>query len=398
MGLAVALVATATAAVGCARDSGAIELSGRVVDETVVLSAPLHAPAAVSRTTTATGASVAGVGAVSRVASVGVSVGDRVAEDEIVAELDTSALDAGVSQARAAHRVALARVEVLSARLDDVADARSTLASKQSDLRDTLAELTDTRADLAAQLSTARARLAELKAASDKLNAAPRGAVPTATPPGKAPGGADPNAIAAAIAELEAGIVRMEAGLAKMDAGLEKARDGRAKLDSASATLADTREMLRGMRTIARAASEVTEVAVDLARARRELAVVSSPVGGTVVRVVSAGESVAPASPVATIRPLSVAVVETYVTPEQRTLVAIGDAASITADSLPGRTYAGRVTAIDERAAYPPTWFATTETHLTRAYKVRITLDDEQTATPPPGTPADIRLVPSRTS
>jgi len=73
----------------------------------------------------------------------------------------------------------------------------------------------------------------------------------------------------------------------------------------------------------------------------------------------------------------------------------VGTEAEVSADWFPTRTpIPGRVTTISTRAEYPPTSFATSEVHLTRAIRVELTLSPtaEQPALPP-GTPVDVRFL-----
>ena len=76
----------------------------------------------------------------------------------------------------------------------------------------------------------------------------------------------------------------------------------------------------------------------------------------------------------------------------------LGTEAEVRADWFPagpgGSPIRGSVTGISTRAEYPPTSYATSDIHLTRAIRVEITLSDtaEQPALPP-GTPVDVRFL-----
>ncbi len=319
-------------------------------------------------------------------------MGDRVSAGDVVARLDDTALVAAIDSARASRRVALAQVGVLGARLDDIADARSTIAENRSTVRDAIAKLTRTRADLVGKLASAKKQLAELRALQRKLKRVPPGSTP---PPGAVPPGGlpDPREVAAGIAKLEAAIQQLEGGIAKIDSGLAQARTGLAKLNDASATTADARAALRSVRTVARVAADGTAVAIRLAEAQRDLAVLRSPVAGVVVTALRDGESVVSGAPVVSIRPDAASAVDVYLPPERIDGLTVGDSALVEIDSHPGLQHPATVSLIGVRAVYPPSWVSTTDVHMTRALPVRVTLDDPSVVLPA-GTPADVTIRP----
>lgn len=398
------LVAAATAvSAGCSARGGDLDLSGRVADETVVVAMPvlptvtpriaasatLSPAASAGRSRQTTAATLARIGSVTRIATVAVEAGDRVRAGDVVAVLDDAALAAAVEAARASQRVADAQVGVLGARLDDVADARATIAGRRADVRSAIAQLTATRADLIAQRAAAATQLAALEALRARLSQLPPGvAPPTGTIPTGTPTGA---AIDAAIAQLRAGIAKMDAGLAKIDAGLAQARTGLAKLADASATAADARGTLEGVREVARDAARATGVGVELASVRRDLAVLRAPADGIVVQAARAGDALPAGAPVVVIRPDATAAIDVFIAPKALGDLAPGDAAQVRTDSSGDAAYSATVSWIGPRAVYPPSWMATTDVHLTRARPVRVTLDDAAVHLAP-GTPADVTI------
>jgi len=387
------LAVGALALTGCSPDRGA-HLSGRVVDSMTVVSAPaLAAPSPFPTPTNgrdrpATVAALTGLGQAQRLVSVPVRQGDRVRAGDVVARIDDAALVAAIDWARAARRVALSQIGVLDARLDDVADARSTIAENRATVRDAISQLTRTRADLAEKLAAAEKQLATLRALQRAVPSIPPGSRPPtgSAPPGGAP---DPARIAAAITELESAVAQLTSGIAKIDAGLARARAGLAKLDDASATTADARSTLRGVRGVAREAAGATAVAIRLAEAQRDLAVLRSPVDGVVESSARSGESVISGAPVVSIRPDAPSAVDVYLPPERLGELRVGDSAVVEIDSHPGQRHPATVTLIGARAVYPPSWMSTTEVHMTRALQVRVMLDDPE-AVLPAGTPADV--------
>jgi HlyD family secretion protein len=331
-----------------------------------------------------------GLGQAQRLVSVPVQEGDRVRAGDVVARLDDAALLAAIDAARAARRASLAQIGVLAARLDDVADARSTIADNRATVRDAIAKLSRTRTDLAEKLAAAKKQLATLRALQRSLPSRPPGSRPPtgSVPPGGAP---NPAQIAAAISKLESALAQLTAGIAKIDAGLAQARSGLAKLDDASATTADARSALRGVRGVAREATGATAVAIRLAEAQRDLTVLYSPVNGVVDASARSGESVISGAPVVSIRPDASSAVDVYLPPERLGDLAVGDSAIVEIDSHPGQRHPATVTMIGARAVYPPSWMSTTEVHMTRALPVRVTLDDPEVVLPA-GTPADVTL------
>jgi multidrug resistance efflux pump len=325
-----------------------------------------------------------------RISSVAVSVGDEVQAGDVLATLDARVLDAAVEAARARRRAVRAQVGVLDARLDDLEDARSTIAENRVTVRDTISELEQTRADLrdrAVAARAERARIAALLDALPKPGSSPTS--PTPLPPGVSP--PDPAQLRAALAKLDAGIAQLDAAIAKLDRGLDQARSGLARLEDASARTSDARVALRSVRRVARAGLEGSDAAVALAEASRDLTVLRSPLDGVVIEVAPSGASLPAGSPVAVVRPRDATRVDVWVTPEVATEIAVGDRAAVHIDSRPGEAFAAAVTSVGSRALFPPSWIATTEEHLTRAVPVRVTLEDSA-AVLPPGTPADVTI------
>jgi len=444
--ISVVAMLACTALVGC--DAEQAEYAGRVVDDTVTLSAPVLAmpsvnldagfapgspeagaagasrngganSAAGGRSAVATAVTLARLGSVVRVKSVAVAAGDRVSVGQEIARLDSAALDANVAIAKAALASARAQVGVLDDAIDTVASNRSTLAASRRKINDSAAQLATTRAQLAAQLADLRALLAKLEAmgAGGGRPPMPPGGVPTGTVQPVAPPGAMPARGVPDPAQIRAGIAKLTAALAKIDAGLAKVTSGRAKLSSASAKLSDARVQLRDLRGLALAGAEGATVGVSAAEYQRSLATLRSPSDGDVVSVVAVGDVLAPGATVAEIRPSGPARVTTWLAPDRLRYVRVGTKAEVSADwfltgtsggidsggasngvsrngILGTAAIPGRVTSIGTRAEYPPTSFATSEIHLTRAIRVEITTSPtaEQPSLPP-GTPVDVRFL-----
>jgi multidrug efflux pump subunit AcrA (membrane-fusion protein) len=395
------LLLTAVFVSGCTTSPESTGVSGRIVDETVSVGAPALP---VPQPTMSTGgttpqqpgspsvSSFVGLGQAARVAEIGVELGEHVTAGQQLARLDDSALVAGVEAALRARRAAAAQNDLLGERLSDLDDAGTTLADRRQEVRGTLGDLESTRADLARKLDAALAQRESLKALDEALQKP--GSLPSTVTPPPAPSGnapPDPQALAKALAQIDAGIAQLEAAIARIDEGLAKAREAEHTLADASSNAEDARTALESLRAVAREALGAYQPAVDLARLYVALATLRAPVEGIVVSVVAEGEAVAVGAPVVRLRPDAASAVEVWVTPATRAELAMGDTATVRIDSRAGAPYAARVSAIGSRALFPPSWIATTEVHLMRAVPVRLTLQDAGIHLPP-GTPADVDI------
>ncbi|MFA5844705.1 MAG: HlyD family efflux transporter periplasmic adaptor subunit [Coriobacteriia bacterium] len=375
----VALVAVAVlvalAASGCARGAdagGPLTVAGAVRDDVIVVTAPVldrptpdvRAGIPAKRARSAAGAPAAARAATSRTGVAGTIVtvaraGDRVAAGGLVAQLDAGMLDLAVAAARTSRAKALADIRVIDGARDDLAAKRGDLRDARIKLDSALSKIRSARADLVTQLEQAR-----------RLAASPR-------PPAGGPS-LDPRVL---VARLSGALRALDAKYATALAARRKLTDAGAKLEDARAALADTRDL-------AAIVAEARNVTIDLALAQRERTRVASPVGGVVVWAPERGTVALAGSPLAKVRPAGDSFVDTYLTAEEVTRVRIGDRAEVGIDSLPRRTVRARIVAIGDAYVFPPTWFPTQVTHLSRAVRVTVAVDDGTRL--PPGTPADV--------
>ncbi len=413
LGLALTLPCLLWLAVGCAttQPRGVLELTGVITADDYEIRVPsLSTPmpsvtigipssatvspamARVTGSTTSTSPlTMVSLGTRSRIESMAVTAGQTVAAGDVIALMDHALLDADVRAASSAAVAAGATVRVIDQRLGDATDASSTLTTQRADLEKTIADLKTTRAALVSQLAQAKTALARLEAIEFP-------SLPATLPPGPLPPGTpDPAQIAAQKAQLEAqktqlraGIAKLEQAIAKLDAGLSKAESGLTKIDQGGATLADARTALANAGDLSRIGRDAALVGVDLAKARREQAVVRAPVDGIVVESARTGDVLAAGAPLAVIRRATSREVETWVDVSEIDRVKVGQQASVRVDSRPGEVFSARVTHIGADAAFAPTSHATRIVHMIRAIPVRVTLDD--TAALPVGTPADLTV------
>ncbi len=407
---------------GCATGD-AVDLTGNVVDDVVSVQAPaIPAPSpdleagfggggvaaapgggatgTGSRSTTPTAQGITALGSFARVDSVKVRPGQRVANGQLIAVLDTRLLDANVLAAQAAQKTAQSKVPVLDATLDDIASKKADLAATRSTVRSTVADLKALRAKLADQLATLQATLAKVEKLTAGGAGRPPGGIPTTMPPGgvpPTPGGTPgiPGGLPANVpspAKLRAGVAQLQSAIAKIDAGIAKAERGLGTLSTASGRLADARARLLDVRELARIAAAASAVGVDLARYQRSLAEVTSPADGVVVSVVAEGDVLAPGATIAEIRRIGPSKVEGWLPPGDTGAISVGDPATVSGD-WSSTAYRGRVTRVGGRADYPPTSSATKEVHLTRGVPIELTVAEAGTPLPP-GAPVDITIGP----
>lgn len=423
---------------GCSTPT-TLRVQATVADDLVVVSVPALAsppvnldagfvtvPGDPAGTTmgSSTASALTGLGSTVAVATTDVGEGDQVTAGQQLAVLDDRLLRAGLAAAEADAGVATAQVDVLETAIRDATDAQEEVAEKRVEVADALRELkerrsdvekaiknlTRTRADLLKQRSQARAARADLiakrKQAQNALAALPP---PPVEPP---PGVPTREELEAAIAQLTAGIKRLDAGLKKMAAGLKQldkglrqarqglsritdgiaaASDGLRDLDDAAAELRDARAELTRLRRLAAVAADTASVPVELARTRLAEATITSPVAGTVVSIAAAGDRLAPGAGLVTIRRSGPSRLVTWLSPAQAATVCLGDTATVHTD-WGDAVETAELSRLATAAEFPPTWHATDEVHLTRAFRVELTIP-----TPlPAGVPATLSIQPCR--
>ncbi len=352
---ALAWLASARLAAEDPLSSGRLAVSATVRSDSVILVAPSLAS---TRTSAASGQpALAGT-----IASIEAPEGSHVTTGQVVARLDDRALALQADVARAGARLAKANIGVADANLDTLASNSATLADARKKLDAALATLRASRADVVRNLAAAEDAVAHM-------------------PPVLPPGVPDPRVL----------VAKLKAALAQIDAGLAKATAARAKLNGASAKLSTARSQLRGLRRVLVLAAHAADVGIEVADARRALAVLRAPCSGVVTQVVQAGSVAFAGQPVARIAPDGPVILDTYLDAGELLLVRLGAAATAGSDSSGARVFTGRVSAIAPSFGYPPTSLATPLVHMTRAVKVSVTLDDPA-APLPAGTPADLTI------
>lgn len=184
----------------------------------------------------------------------------------------------------------------------------------------------------------------------------------------------------AEVAVAEARFADAERRLRVLESGLDPDA-----LAMAQASLAQAQAHLDA----ARAQEEVDLETLDL---QLDKLTVHAPSTGIVLtRSVEPGEVVAAGATVMEIGNLDHVTLTVYIPENQYGAVHLGQEATISVDSFPGKTFSGSVTYISDQAEFTPRNVQTVESRSTTVYKIEITLPNP-THDLKPGMPADATL------
>jgi len=274
-----------------------------------------------------------------RIASIAVREGDRVQAGQVLARLDAAELDARRAAAEA-----------------QVAGARALLQELQRGARPEELE------QAVAAESAARRRLQEAAASAERTRALEQGG-------------------AASREQLDQAETALAVARSQQEQAAQQLRMVRAgpRAERVSAQQAVVRQ----------AESARAQVDAQLANA-----VIHAPFAGVVsVRHREPGETVGAGMPVVTVQNPGDRWVRIYVREDQVGRVALNQAARITADAYPGRSYPGRVSFINGEAEFTPRNVQTAEERVKLVYAVKVTITGDPRDELKPGVPADVRLV-----
>ncbi len=248
-------------------------------------------------------------------------------------------------------------------------------------------ELDARRAQAAAQLGAARALLTELEAGSRAEDIASA----------RAASGAAADRLADAERDLartrtlfQGGAVSQEA----MDKAQTAADLARAQRDQSAQALRLVEAGPRPERIAAqRAAVAQAEAAVRQLDATLADAVIRAPFDGVVtVKDRESGEIVGAGTPVVTVTDLGDRWVRIYVREDRVGAVHLGQRATITADTYPGKRYGGEVAYVSSVAEFTPRTVQTAEERVKLVYAVKVRITGDPTVDLKPGIPADVVL------
>jgi HlyD family secretion protein len=248
-------------------------------------------------------------------------------------------------------------------------------------------EIEARRAQAAAQLGAARALLTELLAGSRPEDIAQARAV----------AGAAADRFGDAQRDLERTRTLFQGGAVSQEV-MDKAQTA---FDVARAQRDQTAQALRlveaGPRTeriaaqralVAQADAAVRQLDATLANAE-----VRAPFDGVVtVKDREVGEVVGAGAPVLTLSNLGDRWVRIYVREDRIGAVRLGQQADITADTYPGKHYAGEVSYIASEAEFTPRTIQTTEERVKLVYAVKVRITGDTATDLKPGLPADVVL------
>lgn len=248
-------------------------------------------------------------------------------------------------------------------------------------------ELQARRAQAAAQLDGARALLAELEAGSRSEDVASA----------RAAAGAATDRYTDAQRDLARTRQLFDGGAVSREA-MDKAQTA---FDVASAQRDQAGQALRLVETgprperitaqravVAQAEATVRQLDATLANAS-----VRAPFDGVVtVKDRETGEVVGAGAPVVTVTNLGDRWVRIYVREDRIGAVRLGEAATITADTYPGKRYTGEVSYIASEAEFTPRTIQTSEERVKLVYAVKVRITGDSLVNLKPGIPADVRL------
>lgn len=238
--------------------------------------------------------------------------------------------------------------------------------------------------------------------------------------------GAEVEAARAALRELETGyrkeeIAQADAALRRIEAEAERIRvdfgrqqrlyrkgvvsgrdydASRAAYEASRASVREARERLNLLRsgprreTIAQARARLreAEAALGLAKTRLGYAELLSPVAGFVLsKNIEPGEQVAAGTPVITVGILDDTWVRAYIGETDLGRVKVGQRATVTTDSFPGKKYPGTVSFISQEAEFTPRSVQTEKERVKLVYRIKVVVPNRERELKP-GMPADVEI------
>ncbi len=163
----------------------------------------------------------------------------------------------------------------------------------------------------------------------------------------------------------------------------------------AAATLARDQALLRVARhniSLARADLTAAKAKVDLDQVTLSYTTLRAPFSGVLaVREAELGELAAPGVAIFTLDDLNHVWLRAYVNEPDLGAVRLGEPATVTTDTYPGKRYHGRISFISSQAEFTPKTVETHAERVTLVYRIRIDIDNP-THELLPGMPADATI------
>jgi HlyD family secretion protein len=148
------------------------------------------------------------------------------------------------------------------------------------------------------------------------------------------------------------------------------------------------REQIERARAQVRQAKE----ALELARTRLSYAAIASPLAGVVLsKNAEPGDYVAPGTPVVTVGSLMDPWLRAYIEETDLGRVKVGQAVEVTADTYPGKKYAGRISFIASQAEFTPKNVQTRKERVKLVYRIKVDISNPDMELKP-GMPADAAI------
>ena len=142
----------------------------------------------------------------------------------------------------------------------------------------------------------------------------------------------------------------------------------------------------------ARARARQAKEAVELARTRLSYSAIASPLAGVVLsRNAEPGDYMAPGVPVVTVGSLKDPWLRAYIEETDLGRVKVGQVVEVTADTYPGKRYAGRVSFIASQAEFTPKSVQTRKERVKLVYRIKVDVANPDMELKP-GMPADAVL------
>lgn len=211
----------------------------------------------------------------------------------------------------------------------------------------------------------------------------------------------------AALARIRADAKRLSQDALRTEALFEReviARNeldaARAARDSSTAAVHEAEQRLKLLRSgprpdavrQARARVEGASAGRALAETRLTQSILNSPLSGLVLaKHAEPGEMLAPGAPVVTIGKLDQVWLRAYIPERELGRVKVGQAARVSVDSWPGRSFDGKISFISPEAEFTPKNVQTAKERVKLVYRIKITLDNPKMELKP-GMPADAAI------